>query len=571
MFRTFLKRIICFCLSLVISASILLACFSTESNADTAYSLSGTSFIINQGLTVGKSEYGLLTIGERGSGKGLQTLNISLDNLAPGLSGSLQYRIYVYKYGWQDWTDAGQITGMTTMPRLITAVQMRLTGDLAKTYSIWYSAWTNKHKDLEGWVCDEGIAGDNAESGRIEEFRVMLVKRDTQYGYTDVSFRTYMSGSGWQRTWRKSGEYSGLPGLKRRVSGFEVTVTGNEYSGGVRYRGLIAGSAWTNWVTDGALCGTTNRNKRMEALEIQLTGEIANHYDIYYRTYIGGLGWFNWAKNGEASGTRGIGRRIDALQIKLVRKGYQAPGAVISKARSVMGYTYVATNNSTGVSEWRIGKPGSGSFASYVLKRCKYYNRTEYKDMRCDALVAQVLTDALGTNLGKRKGAKYARLNEWIGLSALERLLSSTFTYKDASGRTVICRPVARTPLKTLVKKTWKKKEKNIPEEEFNEWIKKYCEPGDILIFYNKKKKPIHCGIYSGVQSSSVKEYEYFHGRKKGQKDSDIKPGHYLWHSGYDTGVANKYAYWAAEIGRSYYVRRYRVDSGRSHPAPPRK
>ena len=190
--------------------------------------------------------------------------------------------------------------------------------------------------------------------------------------------------------------------------------------------------------------------------------------------------------------------------------------------------------------------------------------------MRCDALVAQCLVDALGTDLGKAsKKSRYARLNEWIGLSALESLLSSNFTYKDSNGKTVICRPVDKTKLKKLIKKTWKRKEKKIEEEEFNTWIKNHCKPGDILVFYNKNKKPIHCGIYSGVQPTSIKEYEYFHGKKKGEKEIDMKPGHYMWHSGYDTGVSNKYVFWAAEVGRTYYIRRYRLDSGKMQPPAP--
>ena len=138
-------------------------------------------------------------------------------------------------------------------------------------------------------------------------------------------------------------------------------------------------------------------------------------------------------------------------------------------------------------------------------------------------------------------------------------------------GRTVICRPVSHTKLKKLYKKTWKRKEKKITEDELNTWLRNNCKPGDILIFYNKKKKPIHCGIYSGIQTGSLKDYEYFHGRKKGEKESDIRPGPYMWHSGYDTGVANKYVFWAAaEIGgRFKYIRRYRVDSGKSQPAAP--
>lgn len=569
--KSFLKRTFLFCFSLVLAAGVFFMVSFRNSSADGSsypYSLSGTAFVRGSGHSIGSFDTGVLTIGQADGKRGIQSLSIDLKMLDTSVNGALQYRVYVNNKGWQDWTDSGKMTGLTTMPELITGVQMRLTGTLSDKYSVWYSAYTDLHKGIQGWVSDGALAGSPAESRRIEEIKVMIVKRDKQLGFTSISFRSYMETYNWERRWKGSTQYSGLPGKNKRLEGIEIYLTGTDYPGGIRYRGNFGGAySWQNWVYDGEMCG--KRSTKMEAIEIELTGEVADHYDVYYRTYISGLGWFAWAKNGEASGARDIGRRIEGIQIALVRKNAGAPANNL-RVKSTIGYKFVAANSSTGVSEWRIGTPGKSTFASYLLKRCRHYNMTEYKDMRCDALVAQVLTDALGSDLGKRSGAKYARLNEWIGLSALEDLLSSNFTYKDAAGRLIICRPVAKTKLKTLVRRTWNRKEVNITEDDFNTWVKNNCVPGDILVFYNKKKKPIHCAIYSGVQPCSVKEYKYFRGKNKGQKDSDIKPGHYVWHSGYDTGVANKYAYWVAEVGRSYYVRRYRVDSGKAHPAVPR-
>ena len=568
-----LKKTIAFCISLLITAGCILSCFSTESSADGNYdySLSGSAFISGNGHSVGNFSSGILTIGQTGSGKGLQTLSVNLKINNQNISGSLQYRVHINKKGWQDWTDNGKMTNITTMPKVITGIQMRLTGDLAEAYSIWYAAGTHKHKDNQGWVCDGAQAGSALEGSRIEGFRVMLVARNRINGYTGLSFRSKMQSTGWAKTWTYSNHTSGRPGKKKRLFGIELSLTGYEYTGGIEYRCQLAGrSGWQKWVSNGLFCGSSY--SRLEAIEIKLTGEVANHYDIYYRTYSGGLGWFNWAKNGEASGTRGIGRHLEAIQICLVKKGAAEPGAV-NKVKSKIGYKYVAATGGVGVSEWRIGIPGkNSSFGAAVVRRAKHYNRTEYKDMRCDSLVTQVLADTLGSTLGKAKGKKYPRLNEWLGLSALEALLSSTFTYKDSSGRTIICRPVAKTKLKKLYKKTWKRKEKYITEVELNTWLKNNCKPGDIIVFYNKNKKPIHCGIYSGIQSGSAVDYEYFHGKNKGKKESDIRPGPYMWHSGYDTGVSNKYVFWAAEIGgRAKYIRRYRVDSGKSQPAPPKQ
>lgn len=55
-------------------------------------------------------------------------------------------------------------------------------------------------------------------------------------------------------------------------------------------------NGWKNWVSDGTIGGTTGEAKRMEAIRIRLTGEAANHYDIYYRVHTQTYGWLDWAK-----------------------------------------------------------------------------------------------------------------------------------------------------------------------------------------------------------------------------------------------------------------------------------
>ena len=51
------------------------------------------------------------------------------------------------------------------------------------------------------------------------------------------------------------------------------------------------------------LSGTAGEGKRVEAIQINLTGEMANHYDVYYRVHAESYGWLDWAKNGESAGT----------------------------------------------------------------------------------------------------------------------------------------------------------------------------------------------------------------------------------------------------------------------------
>ena len=74
------------------------------------------------------------------------------------------------------------------------------------------------------------------------------------------------------------------------------------------------------------MSGTSGEAKRLEAIEIRLTGEMKAHYDIYYRVHAQTYGWLDWAKNGEKSGTAALAKRLEGIEIKLVEKGQPAPG-----------------------------------------------------------------------------------------------------------------------------------------------------------------------------------------------------------------------------------------------------
>ena len=73
-------------------------------------------------------------------------------------------------------------------------------------------------------------------------------------------------------------------------------------------------------VSNGAMSGTSGQAKRLEAIELELYGEVAYYYDVYYRVHAQSYGWLGWAKNGETAGTSGMAKRLEAIQIKLVPK-----------------------------------------------------------------------------------------------------------------------------------------------------------------------------------------------------------------------------------------------------------
>jgi len=74
------------------------------------------------------------------------------------------------------------------------------------------------------------------------------------------------------------------------------------------------------------MSGTSGEAKRLEAICINLTGDMSKKYDIYYRVHAQSYGWLGWAKNGAPAGTAGYGKRLEGIQIVLVPKGGAAPG-----------------------------------------------------------------------------------------------------------------------------------------------------------------------------------------------------------------------------------------------------
>ena len=75
------------------------------------------------------------------------------------------------------------------------------------------------------------------------------------------------------------------------------------------------------------MSGTEGQAKRLEGIQIELTGDMAAQYDIYYRVHAQTFGWMGWAKNGEQAGTAGYAKRLEGIEIKLVAKGGAAPGS----------------------------------------------------------------------------------------------------------------------------------------------------------------------------------------------------------------------------------------------------
>jgi uncharacterized protein YjdB/C1A family cysteine protease len=163
-----------------------------------------------------------------------------------------------------------------------------------------------------------------------------------------VSYKTHVQSYGWEKTYKTNGAMSGTSGESKRLEAIQIKVSGNDKLG-IQYVTHCQTYGWLSWSADNEVNGTSGESKRLEAIEIQLTGEDKDKYDVYYRVHAQSYGWLAWAKNGAPAGTAGMSKRLEAIQIIVVRKGESINknyGGI--KSASVLPYV------SNGVSQTKV-------------------------------------------------------------------------------------------------------------------------------------------------------------------------------------------------------------------------
>lgn len=140
------------------------------------------------------------------------------------------------------------------------------------------------------------------------------------------------------------------------------------HSGSIELRGHVSNVGWQQWSK--GHCGTTGKSERLEAVQIRLTGEAAEKYDIWYCAHVSGIGWLDWACNGAAAGSAGKGRVIEAVKVVLVEKGGAAPG---SSAKVFIGDPDAVTVSGSAISGESLGS-SSGKMATIGGKGAKLLN-----------------------------------------------------------------------------------------------------------------------------------------------------------------------------------------------------
>ena len=287
----------------------------------------------------------------------------------------IQYTTHCQSYGWLPWSANGEMNGTEGEAKRLEAIKIQLTGADKEKYDVYYRVHAQSYGWL-AWATNGAPAGTAGYAKRLEGVQIVVVKKGSpapgvnfegvnaasgvhqSVSYlakngsspvvggqvtsninpsvageanVNIAYRTHVQSFGWQG-WKYNGVMSGTSGKAKRLEGINIKLTNKPYSGSIVYTTHVQSLGWqgnennvNTWFRDGQMAGTSGRAKRLEAIRVALTGEMAEHYDVYYRVHAQTYGWLAWAKNGEAAGTAGLSKRLEGIQIVLVPKGGAAP------------------------------------------------------------------------------------------------------------------------------------------------------------------------------------------------------------------------------------------------------
>ena len=131
-----------------------------------------------------------------------------------------------------------------------------------------------------------------------------------------LKVRGYSQGNGW-KGWKKGGKTVGLEDARLQL--LKINLTKSGVSGTVKYRAYTYNKGWQKWMNKNMIAGS--KGNAIMGVQIKLTGDLANYYDVVYRVNHAERGWLPWAANGSTAGLVSKLLGINQIQVKLVKKG----------------------------------------------------------------------------------------------------------------------------------------------------------------------------------------------------------------------------------------------------------
>ena len=127
------------------------------------------------------------------------------------------------------------------------------------------------------------------------------------------------------------------------VTAFRATVHNQpeDMTGTITYRVNLSGSGWLDWQEDAGEAGKSDGEMALEAISMQLNGELGENYDILY-SVLQDQAWTDWVQNGAEAGASGVGLHVDGIRISIVKKreGQPSYAGNIDPNKPMVALTY---------------------------------------------------------------------------------------------------------------------------------------------------------------------------------------------------------------------------------------
>lgn len=218
--------------------------------------------------------------------------------------------------------------------------------------------------------------------------------RRTEVPELDAVYGIHVYGSGWSH-FLADDAYCMAP-VDKYVTAVRATLRNQpeDMTGTITYNVNLSGRGWLDWVEDAATAGDPEGEMPLEAISVNLTGELSEYYDVLYSVLQDGA-WTDWVRNGEEAGVSGAGLRVDGIRLSVVKK--QKDGisyaANIDPSKPMVALTYddgpsakntpriLATlkENNVRATFFMVGKQAAkntGLVAQMVEQGCEVANHT---------------------------------------------------------------------------------------------------------------------------------------------------------------------------------------------------
>ena len=193
------------------------------------------------------------------------------------------------------------------------------------------SSNVQRYGDIEGVWDDSSstltLKGKTEDAKDYRQIEAITVGLNNSTGIEgSLKYSVYIQSKGWQ-DFKDAGKEAGTRNKGLRIDALKMELTGElaskytvEYAIKVQKNGYSQG-----FVSDGAVAGSESESKLIEEIQIRIVpAKQGTSTNVNYRAHVESSGWgTKWAKNGELAGAPGKGKKIDGIELNLTGNQYK--------------------------------------------------------------------------------------------------------------------------------------------------------------------------------------------------------------------------------------------------------